>query len=185
MSTRELRHGTPGGGPSGGFRSPQMTVYLSIAFLTPATYHIPDGVVSKTVSHAPVTVEITRTLATDVHHIPRRLLKTRFADVMPCLFLHHDPPYIRCELRISSTPYHLAIHVMVALRKQTGPYLPIRGQPHPAAVSAERPRHRRDNSNLPDSIIERKPLRRLARHMRSQLHQRTIRIQPSDNLIHR
>jgi hypothetical protein len=102
-----------------------MTVYLSIAFLTPATYQIPDGFVSTTVSHAPVTVEITRTLTTDVHHIPRRLLKTRFADVMPRLFLHHDPPYIRGELRISSTPYHLAIQVMVALGKQTGPHLPI------------------------------------------------------------
>src|SRR5882724_1981209 len=69
----------------------------------------------------------TRTLTTDVHHIPRWLFKTRFPDVMTRLFVHHDLPYVRCQLRISSTPHHLAVQIMVALRKQTRPYLSIRG----------------------------------------------------------
>src|SRR5882724_8580447 len=102
-----------------------------------ATYQIPDGFqIQKNDFNKRLRQTKTRpTSATDVHHIPRWLFKTRFPDVMTRLFVHHDTPYIRSQLRISSAPHHPAIQVMVALRKQTRPYLSIRGQPHAAAVS--------------------------------------------------
>src|ERR1700722_10726249 len=124
-------------------------------------------------------------LSTNVDHIARRLLETWLADVVARLLPHHDLANIRRQLRIRSAPGHLTKQIMVALRKQTGPYLSIGRQPHPAAVSTERPRHWRNDPNLPHPIVKSESLRRLARRMRRQLHQRTVRIQSRHNLIHR
>src|SRR5260370_20656472 len=83
---------------------------------------LPDGFNLKRVSKC--VCESRDTLATDLHHIPRRLLKSRFAYVMPRLFVHHDPPYIRCQLRIPSTPHDLPMHIMFTLP------IPTRPPPH-------------------------------------------------------
>src|SRR5260370_3340803 len=75
---------------------------------------LPDGFNLKRVSKC--VCESRDTLATDVHHIPRRLLKTRFADVMPRLFAHHDPTYKPSGLPISSAPSHLPIQATLPVR---------------------------------------------------------------------
>src|SRR5271156_1306256 len=74
---------------------------------------------------------------------------------------------------------------MVALRKQASPNLSIRGQSHPAAVSAEGTRYRCNDPDLTYSIVERKTLRGLTRCVRRKFNQRTIRIQPAHDLVHR
>ncbi len=97
---------------------------------------------------------------------------------------HHNFPYIRTQLRVGSTTQHHAVQIMIALRKQARPNLSIRRQTHPAAMSAERSRHRRDNPNLAHAVIERKSPCSLTCGVRRQLNQRTKRIQPIDKLIH-
>jgi hypothetical protein len=90
-----------------------------------ATYQIPNKDFEKEFQIRLRLQKTTPTLATDVHHIPRRLFKTRFANVVPRLFLHHYLSYIRTKLHIRSAPYHTAVQIVVALGKQAGPHLPI------------------------------------------------------------
>src|ERR1700722_15697629 len=100
-----------------------------------------------------------------MNHTARWLLKTRFTNVMTCFFAHHDYADIRGQFVIRSASQHLAIQVVIALRKQTSPYLSIRGQPHSTAVPAEGARHWCDNPYLSQAILKSEPLRRLAGSM--------------------
>jgi hypothetical protein len=60
-----------------------------------------------------------------MNHIPRRLLKSRLADVMALFFLENNLPDIRHQFMVGSTSQHAAIKIVIALRKQTGTQLAV------------------------------------------------------------
>src|ERR1700761_6682208 len=121
----------------------------------------------------------------DVNHTARWFLKARLPNVMTRFFAHYDHAYIRSQLVICSASQHLPVKIMISLRKQTRPYLSVRGQPHSTTMPAEGTRHRRNNPYLSHSIVKGEPLRRLASCIWCQLHQWTVRIQPLYDLVHR
>src|SRR5258708_4654700 len=89
-----------------------------------------------------------------MHHRPRRRHKSRLPDMVPFLFLLYHLHNELCELLVRRAASHQLVQVVIPHGKKTRTQLAVRGDPNPAAVSAERMRHRRDDSKLAYAIGE-------------------------------
>ena len=99
----------------------------------------------------------------DMYHRPRRLKELRLANVVPRFLLFNGTQNVRAQFLVVRSSPHPSVEVVLHLRKQACPDLPVRGQPNPAACSAKGLAHRRNNADLANSIAKRITPRRLAR----------------------
>src|SRR5579862_3504 len=93
-------------------------------------------------------------LASDMHHGPRGGNKIGFADMMAFFFLLDHATNEFPQFVVGSPAAHLAVEVMVPNRKQAGADFAVGCNANAAAMSAERMRHRRDDSNFPNAVFE-------------------------------
>src|ERR1700736_1268625 len=89
-----------------------------------------------------------------MHHGPGSRHEISLSNMVPLFFsLHHATNELR-QLLIRSSAAHQLVQIMIPDGEQAGANLAIRGDANAAAMSAERVRHGRDNSDLSDAVIE-------------------------------
>src|SRR5690348_17186774 len=93
--------------------------------------------------------------------------KVRFANVVTRFFPCHNAANKFRQVVVRSATPHEFVQIMVPDRKQAGANLAIRSDPNAAAMSAERVRHRSNDPDFPDAIVEAITPRRLATLMRN------------------
>src|ERR1700690_1806780 len=93
-------------------------------------------------------------LSADVDHRARSGNEARLADMM-ALFLVIDRLANECgQLFIAGAVAHERREIMLAHREQAGADLAVGGDANAAAVSAEGVRHRSDDADLADAVLE-------------------------------
>src|SRR5581483_12120171 len=103
---------------------------------------------------------------------------------MPSLFAANDFANAIAQLVVARAAPHEADEIVVALGEEARPYLPVGRDAHAAAVSAERMRNRRNDSNLANSVVEGEPPRRFGGMIRGKCNQRVYTVEPLDDFIH-
>ena len=87
-------------------------------------------------------------------------------------FLDHAANEFR-QLFVRGAAAHLAVQIVVPDGKQAGANFAVGGDANAAAVSAERMRHRRDDSDFSDAVVEAIAARGFAAGVRN-FHQRPV-----------
>src|SRR4051812_13690371 len=102
------------------------------------------------VAHASCAVR----LAADVHHAARRLFKTGLADMVARFLFTDHGMNVGDDFGIGVAGAHASGQIVIEDGKQARADLAIGGKTHAAAMSAERMRHRRDDADLSDAVVE-------------------------------
>src|SRR5215831_13820182 len=89
-----------------------------------------------------------------MYHAAGGLDESRFSDMMARFFLVHHSTNVTSKLLVAGAGMHAARQIVIEEREQAGADLAVRGQPDPRTVPAEGMRHRRDNPDLADSVVE-------------------------------
>src|SRR5664280_3651195 len=89
-----------------------------------------------------------------MYHRSRCGNKARFTDVVALLLVLDGVKDELDHLLVATSPRHQTIQVVFADREQAGADLAIRGDANAAAMSAEGVRHRRNDADLADAVLE-------------------------------
>src|SRR5205823_6403377 len=123
-------------------------------------------------------------LPADVHHAARGLLETGLANMVARLFFADDGMDVGDELGIGVAGAHAPGKAVIEDGEKTGTDLSVGGDANPAAMSAERMRHRGDDADLAAAVIELEAARCLAALV-FDLDQRPELVHLTQNLVQR
>src|SRR5262249_26079278 len=112
-------------------------------------------------------------LSANMHHRPRRGHKIRLADVVALFFSFDDRADEFFQIFIGCATPHELVQVVVPNREEASSDFAIGSDANAAAMPTKRMRHRRNDSNFSDAIVEFESARRLTLRMRD-FDQRTI-----------